>query len=159
MTILITFWALVESEFFWHPHLDIYLWHAGEELLVDLISFYRYVGTQAPPLFLLKSVCTAPSPWQFLYLPWILHWSGIFQFQVIKPLLRPEKTKQDKTLIYRQTDLPSRVGRSVGWFFFFFFFFSRSKNDTKNTKILKKKSDIFLQKNFGKIFWLIFKIF
>ena len=109
-------------------------------------------GHPGATAFLLKSVCTAPSPWQFLYLPWTLHWSGIFHFQVIKPLLTPEKTKQNKTLIYRQMDLPSRVGRSD------VFFFLEAKMILK-TQYFEKKSDIFLQKNFGKIFWLIFKNF
>ena len=57
-------------------------------------------------------------------------------------------------MFYRQTDLPSRVGRLD----IFIIIISGSKNDPKNTKILKKICH-FLQKNFGKIFWLTFRNF
>ena len=53
-------------------------------------------------------------------------------------------------MFYGRMALPSRVGRSG------FFFFSGSKSDSKNTKI-SRKIGLFLQKNFVKIFWLIFK--
>ena len=44
------------------------------------------------------------------------------------------------------------------YLFLIFNFFSGSKNDSKNTKILREKMD-FLKENFGKIFWLILKKF
>ena len=57
------------------------------------------------------------------------------------------------------------VGRAFFFFFFFFFFnfISGSKNDPKNNNN-NNNNKIFLnlnfvQKNFGKIFWFIFKNF
>ena len=62
------------------------------------------------------------------------------------------KKQKNKNCFYGRTDLPSRVGRA------FFFLISGSKIDPKNTNILKRIWH-FLHKNFGKIFWLIFKNF
>ena len=61
----------------------------------------------------------------------------------------------ENKVLYGWTDLPSRVSLS-GVFFSFFF----SKNDPKNTKILKKKkkSSIFCREVLGKYFDLFSKI-
>ena len=81
------------------------------------------------------------------------------EFILLQPLGHKKKKKK---LFYRQTDLPKRVGWSGVFVFVFVFLVSGSKNDIKNTKIStkkKKKTWHFLQKNFGKIFWLFLKYF
>ena len=67
---------------------------------------------------------------------------------------KKKKKKKKKTCFTgRSTDLPSRVGLSG------VFFFSGSKNDPKNTKILKKNLTFFCQKNLEKYFELVSNIF
>ena len=75
----------------------------------------------------------------------------------------PRKTKQNKTkncFTGGRTCQVGSVGRAGVFILFYFFFISGSKNYPKNTKLSKKKKIyVFLQKNFKKIFWLIFKKF
>ena len=56
-----------------------------------------------------------------------------------------------ETLFYRQTDLPSRVGRSGDFFLFMVL------KMTPKTQRCRENFDIFCKKYFGKIFRLIFK--
>ena len=82
------------------------------------------------------------------------------------PLIKNVKhvTVTKKTLFYGRTDLPSRVGRSVGRLLLLLLFFppfiSGSKMTLKHENF-EKKSDLFCKKKKkkGGIFWLIFKHF
>ena len=75
----------------------------------------------------------------------------------VKWVFRPRKKKE--TLFYGRTDLPSKVGRLHDFFFFnlIFFYLLFQKKPPKHENF--KKTLIFLQKNFGKIFRLTFKKF
>ena len=78
---------------------------------------------------------------------------------------KTNKQANKQTLFYGRTDLPSRVGGSIGRFLFlflwgclfvclfvcfvlflFYFFISGSKNDPKNTKISEKNLAFFVEK-------------
>ena len=72
---------------------------------------------------------------------------------------KTKQTKKKRKLFYGRTNLPSTVRWSEHFFFQYLFSFLVAKMIHLKTQKSPKKFDVFLKKNFGKVFRVIVKNF